>query len=172
MAIFFGDFRRGRGRGSRARHEWAGDGPIHSWPDDGLIAELVHHEQRGRSLRAEIFDANVVGDSSWPLVQDLFAAHLAGARMRTKELCATSGLPQTTVLRYLDHLERFDVIRRDDDPEDQRVTLVSITEAGAFWMREYYTQMILAEQRLRKNGKGLFALPDPDESDTQILRDT
>jgi DNA-binding MarR family transcriptional regulator len=123
-----------------------------------LIAGLVEHERRARSLRGHIFDGHVINDSSWPILQDLFAAHLAGANVRTTQLCAISGLPQTTLLRYLDHLEKCAVIRRDRDDQDQRVTLVSITNSGAFLMYEYYSRLIEAELALSKNNKGLFVL--------------
>jgi DNA-binding MarR family transcriptional regulator len=148
MQIFFGETRRGR-RPIHASNEWA---------DDRLIASLVDYERRARAVRTEIFDANVINESSWPLLQDLFAAHMAGVKMRTKELCATSGLPQTTVLRYLDHLERFEVIRREQDADDQRVTLVAVTDSGAFWMREYYTEVVKTEQAMAENSEGLFSL--------------
>jgi DNA-binding MarR family transcriptional regulator len=148
MAIFFNS-----GRG----HEPTSVG---AFADDDVIAVLLAYERRARSFRSEIFDDNIINDSSWPLLQDLFAAYLAGAKLRTKQLCATSGLPQTTVIRYLDHLEKFDVIRREHDAEDQRVTLVGVTEAGAFWMREYYTQVIKAERALAERDDGVFTLRD------------
>jgi hypothetical protein len=129
-----------------------------SFADDGLIAAIVGYERRASASRFKIFDDNVINDSNWPLVQDLFEAHLSGAPLRTKELCSASGLPQTTVLRYLDHLEKFDVVRRVSDPADQRVTLVEITEAGALWVREYYSQVIEAEKDLLERGEGLFSL--------------
>jgi DNA-binding MarR family transcriptional regulator len=84
--------------------------------------------------------------------------------MRTKELCDTSGLPQTTVIRYLDHLQRLDLVRREGDPDDSRATLVSMTEWGAYWMREYYSQVIVAERRAAITGRGLFALAAETEA--------
>jgi DNA-binding MarR family transcriptional regulator len=149
MVIFFSD--------AGQRREPAGAQSM--WVDDGLISAFLGYERRARLLRGEIFDANVINESGWLLLQELFAAHLEGEKMRTKQLCATSGLPQTTVLRYLDHLERFDVIRREDDPDDSRVTLVSVTEAGAFWLREYYTRAIAIEHDLaRRRGCGILSL--------------
>jgi DNA-binding MarR family transcriptional regulator len=78
--------------------------------------------------------------------------------MRTKELCATSGLPQTTVLRYLDHLEKLDMVRRETDPDDSRVTLIVMTDWGALWLREYYSQVFASQKRLATKGQGLFSL--------------
>jgi len=132
--------------------------------DDEVIGRLLEYERRLHTLRTEMFDHNVMNESSWPLVQDLFAAHLKGEKLRTKQLCATSGLPQTTVIRYLDHLEKFDVVCRESDPDDNRVTLVSVTEAGAFWMREYYSQVIKREQMLAKDDSGIFALGSREEA--------
>jgi DNA-binding MarR family transcriptional regulator len=129
---------------------------------DDLIATLLNYEHRARTLRGQVFDANVVNDSSWPLLQDLLSAHFKGQKLRTKQLCAASGLPQTTVLRYLDHLEGHDLIRRENDPDDNRVTLVSITGAGALSMREYYTRVLGNERQLRKNEEGLFSLRETE----------
>nr|WP_166178738.1 winged helix DNA-binding protein [Altererythrobacter segetis] len=131
---------------------------------DDFIAAMLGYEHRARKLRNETFDAAVINDSSWPLLQDLLAAHLKGQKLRTKQLCAASGLPQTTVLRYLDHLERFGVVRRESDPGDSRVTLVSVTEAGALRMREYYTRLLAIERQLGRSEEGLFSLRAPAEN--------
>lgn len=105
------------------------------------VSELLTYDRRARELRRVIFDTAVVNDSCWHILQDLFAAHLAGAEVRTKHLHLTTSLPQTTVLRYLDHLETFDAIRRSTDESDSRVTLVSLTPTAVDWMFEYYEQL-------------------------------
>jgi hypothetical protein len=121
------------------------------------IAELLQHDRRARELRRTIFDTGVINDSCWHILQDLFAAHLSGEQVRTKHLNLSTGLPSTTVLRYLDHLEAFDAISRQDDPTDNRVTLVSLTTAGLQWMHEYYEQMALEGMALAPSGQNLGA---------------
>jgi DNA-binding MarR family transcriptional regulator len=155
MAVFFNDAKRDR----EPTRDWA------ERAGDELIDAVLQHELNARALRAHMFDPHVINDSSWTLAQDLFAAHLKGEKMRTKELCATSGLPQTTVLRYLDHLERLDIVRRETDHDDSRVTLVAMTDWGAYWLREYYSQVIASEKRSKASGKGLFALLDEDAAE-------
>jgi DNA-binding MarR family transcriptional regulator len=147
MEIFFSSPRPGREPTSKA-----------DMADDDFIAALLGYEHRARTLRNHAFDGAVINDSSWPLLQDLLAARIKGQKLRTKQLCAASGLPQTTVLRYLDHLEKFGIVRRESDPDDSRVTLVSVTEAGALRMREYYTKLLMIEQQLEQAGEGLFSL--------------
>ena len=146
MEIFFSSPRLGRERTSKA-----------DMADDDFIAALLGYEHRARTLRNQAFDGAAINDSSWPLLQDLLAAHLKGRKLRTKQLCAASGLPQTTVLRYLDHLEKFGIVRRESDPDDSRVTLVSVTEGGALRMREYYTKLLIIE-RQHGSDEGLFSL--------------
>jgi DNA-binding MarR family transcriptional regulator len=124
------------------------------------IAAFVDQEIRARSLRASIFHDSIINDSSWPLVLHLFNAHLNDRKMRTKELYVESALPQTTVLRYLDHLEKCEVVRRDDDKSDSRVTLVSLTDSAAHWLAEYYSQIIEAERDLEERGEGILSLPN------------
>jgi len=152
MAIFFNNSKRP----TEPATEWA------DRAGDDVITILLDYELGARALRYEMFDPSVVNDSGWLLVQDLFAAYLKGERMRTKELCVTSGLPQTTVLRYLDHLEKLEFVRRENDPDDSRVTPISMTDWGAYWMREYYSQVFASEKRSAARGQGLFTLCPED----------
>lgn len=126
---------------------------------DGTLArrvvELLRHDRRARELRRTIFDASVINDSCWHILQDLFAAHLTDEQVRTKHLYLSTGLPSTTVLRYLDHLEAFGAISRQDDPSDNRVTLVSLTTAGLQWMHEYYEQMAAEGTTAGRSGQDL-----------------
>jgi hypothetical protein len=139
--------------GARGRKLRADDA---EFVDDRTIGALVEFEIRASALRNAIFDTNVLDESSWPIVRRLFDAHLKGVSMRTKELYVDTEIPPTTVHRYVDHLEKCEVVRRGDDPSDNRVTLVSLTERAALWLREYYTQVFDSERRLAENGRGIF----------------
>jgi DNA-binding MarR family transcriptional regulator len=50
---------------------------------------------------------------------------------RVGELARTSRTTQPGVTRLVGHLEEIGLVRRERDAEDSRVTVVSITEAGA-----------------------------------------
>lgn len=134
--------------------------------DEPTMLTLLGYERRARTLRWEIFEGHVINDSSWPIVLDLFEAQLRAEKVRTTQLCSSSGLPQTTVLRYLDHLEKFSVITRERDPEDHRVTLVTLSPAGTLWMKQYYAKLITIEQRLATKDEGLYTLSEEPPGNT------
>jgi len=125
---------------------------------DDLVRPLLVHERQARSLRLEMFNSDVINDSSWPLLQELFAAHLDDRGMRTTDLCASSCLPLTTTLRYLDHLVKCGLVRREDDPTDQRVTLVFLTGPAALSLRQYYSRLIWSERQPPQSGQDIFSL--------------
>ena len=79
---------------TQARDEWIGDEDL-----GAKATALVEHDRRARALRREIFDAAVINDACWHILQDLFAAHLAGEEVRTKHLNLTTGLPHRDILR-------------------------------------------------------------------------
>ena len=124
--------------------------------DVDFVIQILDFQSRARALRHELFDGGVISDYSWYLLQDLFAAHLEGNRLHTKQICAISGLPRTTAMRYLGHLEKHGLVSREKDPSDKRVTLVSLTEAGVSGMHEYFAQLARFELSRDDGGKPLF----------------
>jgi DNA-binding MarR family transcriptional regulator len=126
----------------------------------GIVGSLIGLEQRARALRHEIFDDSVITEAMWPLLQDLLTAQIAGRSVRTKELCSTSALPQTTVLRYLDHLEAVGIVQRDSDPGDHRVTLLKLTREGSDWLMHFYSELLSGEMQLIGEGQGLQQVID------------
>ena len=124
----------------------------------GLIASLLQYELRARALRHRIFDDAAINDQAWHVLQDLFAAHLVGTAVRTKELCSTTGMSKTTLLRYLDHLADVGIIERGIDEDDHRATPVSLSETGVTWLQHYYSEMVARESELIECSEGLLPL--------------
>jgi len=60
---------------------------------------------------------------------------------RVGELARTSRITQPGVTRLVGHLEDTGLVRRDRDPEDSRVTVVTITDAGTAAIDEWRTQL-------------------------------
>jgi len=134
MAVFFNDPKRN------------GDF-LADWADragDEVIGALLEYERSARALRYQMFDPNVVNDSGWLLAQDLFAAYLKGEKMRTRKLCAASGLPQTTVLRYLDEHGNVPGARLDAVAYGHERPLIDPSKPGAMAMNKRVDIVVLS----------------------------
>jgi len=59
-----------------------------------------------------------------------------GGRARLGQLSEEVYLPQPSLSRLVDRLERSDLVRREGDPRDRRGVVVALTETGAQRQRE------------------------------------
>lgn len=139
------------------RSNFSSDRPI---TNNDLIRPFVEYECRARLVRLQMFKTDVINDSAWSLLQELFIAHLDGDFVGATELHQLTGLPETTVLRYLKHLEKLNLIRRGEDSANQRSDMAYLTHTAALWMREYFSKMIWGERRLLDIGDGIFSTAD------------
>jgi DNA-binding MarR family transcriptional regulator len=69
---------------------------------------------------------------------------LAGAPRRITELAELEGLAQPTMTLLLQRLEQRGWVKRERHPDDGRVVLVSVTEAGKAMLDEYRAQVAVA----------------------------
>jgi len=71
------------------------------------------------------------------MLLELFMQYAGGAKVSVKSLCHASHVPATTALRYIDELERLDLIRRERSPSDRRVSFLSLIDKGVLAMGSY-----------------------------------
>lgn len=91
-----------------------------------------------RRLRDAIIGADLFADPAWDMLLELYAASLAQHRLSTTELIASSGVPPTTGLRWIDKLESVGIVRRREDRLDRRRMWVEISDHGAMKMRSLF----------------------------------
>ena len=63
---------------------------------------ILNLRQHGRA----ILGSNLFGEGGWDMLLKLYDAHVEGRRECVSGLCAASGVPASTALRWIDHLER------------------------------------------------------------------
>jgi DNA-binding MarR family transcriptional regulator len=61
----------------------------------------------------------------------------AGPRQTVSRLARLSGASKAAALRWMDYLERRDLIRRDAHPSDKRVTFVALSEKAHTSLQTY-----------------------------------
>ena len=95
------------------------------------VASQAHwllRERKGRVARERIMGEGFKDEPGWNMIMELMHARLSGQKVPVSALCAASGVPQTTALRYIYRLAQLGLVRITDHPTDQRRTMVSLSE--------------------------------------------
>lgn len=83
-----------------------------------------------KQRRDQLFPAGYFSDPAWDILLDLYAAHLKQQPVSTTALGLVAGVPQTTMLRYLDLIVRDGFARKIADSRDGRRVFVELTPLG------------------------------------------
>lgn len=98
-------------------------------------AETLYDQRRRRN---HVFGTdNLFQEPVWDLLLYLFIAGERSRGVSVVEACHSSGVPETTALRWLQMLRRDEWVRSLPHPADRRIKLVELTPAIKEKMRTY-----------------------------------
>jgi len=100
--------------------------------------EALNDLKSMRRLRSKYFPSDLFSDPCWEMLLDLYDAHLSEVEVTVTSLGAASGVPQTTALRRMDVLQGHGLIARAEDKNDQRRTIIRLTEAGLSAVESFF----------------------------------
>ena len=83
-----------------------------------------------REYRVAYLPTDLLGDTTWEMLLELFCQFAGGAAISIKSLTIASGAAPTTALRQIEKLERAGFITRRVSASDGRVVLVELTSLG------------------------------------------
>jgi hypothetical protein len=95
-------------------------------------------EIEARATRFRFFKASLFSDPAWDILLELFAAEQQGRRVSISAAGLTAEIPLTTALRWINALEREDLVERAGDPTDARRTFLRLTGKGRRSMTLYF----------------------------------
>lgn len=95
-----------------------------------------------------LFPDGLFSDPAWDILLELYAVHLEQQRTSITSVCAASGVPTTTALRWVAKLEQDGLIIRTDDPLDARRSWIALTSDGVERMRSFFENLPLAAVRI------------------------
>lgn len=124
---------------------------------NALIA-LVEAEYRHRRERELVFDRELFGEPAWDMLLYLYAARLRGNLVATSSLARASGVPATTALRWMAHLERVGLIERSAIKRDGRVRVQKLTRRATEQMEAHFRGLLTAAVQ---GGPAAAGLPTP-----------
>ena len=111
------------------------------------LLRLAERVQLARAARPRHFSPNLFGEPGWDMMLALYVAHGRGYRMTVTEVCFESRVPQTTALRWLEHMESAGMAERRPNALDRRTALISITNTGLATMTAYLQELALILSR-------------------------
>ncbi|UUR08919.1 MarR family winged helix-turn-helix transcriptional regulator [Sphingomonas glaciei] len=80
-----------------------------------------------RRSRVGIFGEGLFGEASWDILLSLYVAELSQYRMTITAVYNEAGVPQTTALRWLQHLVDLGMVVRRPNVVDRRAVFVELT---------------------------------------------
>lgn len=108
--------------------------------DKAGIVAMVQREIRRRKLRAQLLGINPVFFSmpAWEILLELFLADLTGQRNKVTTVGLDSGIPQSTVQRWLAVLENLKLIQRRRDRIDKRRQWIGLSAKARQALYRYF----------------------------------
>ncbi|TVV72679.1 MarR family winged helix-turn-helix transcriptional regulator [Sphingomonas solaris] len=101
-----------------------------------------------RARRYHFFDGHLFADPAWDIMLDLFVAGIERREVPVTNLCFTSNVPDTTVLRWIKTLGAEGLVVRHKDSVDKRRVLVQLAPPAAEAMRRYVEEQMAAAERM------------------------
>ena len=90
-----------------------------------------------RASRAEIFGDGLFSEPAWDMLLKLYAADLGGRAETISNVCLASGVPPSTALRWLRHLQGEGWIEGSFDPHG-RQSLIAISAKSRAAMKHLF----------------------------------
>lgn len=106
------------------------------------LAALATKHFADRELRKSYINDAFFGEPAWDMLLYLFIKSCASKRVYKTAVTSASGVPHSTALRYLELLERDELLRVEPAEGDKRVQLVSLTQKGSSAMADYLSRSI------------------------------
>lgn len=99
--------------------------------------EMLHD----RARRRQYFNSRLFSDPAWDILLELYLAGVAQCRVPVSSIGVRAGIPLTTVLRWLDILQKEGLVQRTRDPLDGRRIFISLTSNGGEAMGAYFESL-------------------------------
>jgi len=115
-----------------------GELPLAKEPDALTEAAGIRRMSRGRQLRSQFFSGGLFADPAWDILLELYASRLEDVKVSVSKLCAASGVPATTALRWIGLLQYNGLIERHPDTLDRRRCSVRLADGAHAMMWEYF----------------------------------
>jgi len=94
-----------------------------------------------RAHRANYFNRAIFGETAWDILLVLYVTGFSGPRQTIGKLARWIDTPPTTVVRWVDYLEKERLVRREPHPNDKRIIFISLLDKGGEALEDYLASL-------------------------------
>lgn len=109
--------------------------PVAEIPSEFLRLAVAMQQQR--EDRPRFFHPDLLGEPAWDMLLALYVARGRGYSLKISDACFEARVPPTTALRWLDHLDRMELIQRRKNRFDGRSSFVELSDMAVNAMNDY-----------------------------------
>lgn len=106
------------------------------------LAAIAQQMLEQARRRTQFVPGAIFEDPQWLMTLDLFIAGEEGRQVSVSSLCCASGVPPTTALRHIRHLQAQGIVERFSHPNDRRISLVQLAEASRGQVARYLISLV------------------------------
>jgi hypothetical protein len=111
---------------------------------DGGRAEAAKWLYDQRRRREQYLPAELFGEPAWDILLILYWAQHSQRRLSVSAVCVSAGAPNTTALRYIEHLCRSGYIIKKPHPTDKRITWLLLSNDADLRIGHYLDRILKA----------------------------
>ena len=121
--------------------------PVDAVPDAAASSEaerlldLACRIYEARRLRRHYLANSLLGEPAWDMLLALYCFTGRGQGISVSGLCQCADVPQTTALRWLQHIESRKLAERTPDERDARRSFLTMSEKGRCMMEDYLRRL-------------------------------
>lgn len=90
------------------------------------LSRVARARVQERRQRDALFEVGLFGEPAWDMLLDLYIAAEEGKTISVSSLCIAAATPQTTALRWINHMVEKGMVLREDDERDRRRVYVRL----------------------------------------------
>ena len=111
-------------------------------PVEEELQALARGTIKARQLRYQHLPRPMFGEPAWDMLLSLYVTSGCEAPQTVSNLCSYSAAPSTTALRWIDFLEREELVARRPNKCDLRVVFVELTSKGRAAIEAYLADLL------------------------------
>ena len=109
--------------------------------DEGALNRLVREVLESRRRRERIFGDQIFGEPAWDLLLELYDAEWRQQPLSIQNACRATGMPPSTMIRWIAMLEEEGWVRAIGDPSDLVRMRVALTDRASVAMHDYFRNL-------------------------------